>query len=394
MQLASFMSDLESSGLLGSDEPGTGDQTASETTAAAKAAGAVDPAAGAGSPATPAGAAAAAAGAAAASKPAAADAAAAADASVASDRDGGVSGGADAGEAAADGEQAEQRVLGPLQGAPEWTEVMDMGSRRVYFWNPETDAVEWDPPPGGVPRDVSEEQPAADAAQPEADTIAAAAGEAQQPGRGGPTAAGAEVRGGTAATASSQPVQPAASQAPAAVAAPTPMETGAHVQAEAAAAAVPLPSTELAQQTASLVERLRAAAGGLFAAAPKLVWLAIEAEVRAKVCADIGTISQSFLQNASRVAEVETTLCCEQGEACKPKTAEWQTVPHDSCMLSCQDLQLLGDAQRAAAAAGGGGSLTWLQYELHAAQQLAKLEAELPLAAAEAAHMQVTGLPT
>ncbi|BDA46282.1 hypothetical protein COCOBI_08-3740 [Coccomyxa sp. Obi] len=48
--------------------------------------------------------------------------------------------------------QAEQRVLGSLEGCPGWHEVMDMGSGRVYFWCEDTDEVAWDPPEGSVPR--------------------------------------------------------------------------------------------------------------------------------------------------------------------------------------------------------------------------------------------------
>lgn len=59
-----------------------------------------------------------------------------------------------------------------------------------------------------------------------------------------------------------------------------------------------------------------------------------------------------------------------------------------------QDLQQLGDLQRAAAASGGsGGGVTWQQYEQHAKQQLAKLEAELPMASIEAAQLQVGRMP-
>lgn len=49
-------------------------------------------------------------------------------------------------------EPAEQRVLGDLEGAPTWREVMDMASGKVYFWEQDTDEVAWEPPPGGKPR--------------------------------------------------------------------------------------------------------------------------------------------------------------------------------------------------------------------------------------------------
>ena len=47
---------------------------------------------------------------------------------------------------------AEQRVLGVLEGAAEWSEVMDMASGQVYFWNSATNEVAWDPPQGSMPR--------------------------------------------------------------------------------------------------------------------------------------------------------------------------------------------------------------------------------------------------
>lgn len=65
---------------------------------------------------------------------------------------------------------------------------------------------------------------------------------------------------------------------------------------------------------------------------------------------------------------------------------------HGWCCCA-QNLQQLGDLQRAAAASGGAGGLTWQQYEQHAEQQLAKLEAELPVASAEAAQLQVGASP-
>lgn len=48
--------------------------------------------------------------------------------------------------------RAEQKVLGALQGVVDWSEVMDMGSGQVYFWNSSTNEVAWDPPEDSVPR--------------------------------------------------------------------------------------------------------------------------------------------------------------------------------------------------------------------------------------------------
>lgn len=51
-----------------------------------------------------------------------------------------------------DAEPAEQKVLGQLEGAEDWAEVMDMASREVYFWNGITNEVVWDAPAGSMPR--------------------------------------------------------------------------------------------------------------------------------------------------------------------------------------------------------------------------------------------------
>ena len=70
--------------------------------------------------------------------------------------------------------QAEQRVLGSLDGCPGWHEVMDMDSGKVYFWNEETDDVAWDPPEGSVPRSKQQNDAtfaAAHAAAPEAKPV-------------------------------------------------------------------------------------------------------------------------------------------------------------------------------------------------------------------------------
>jgi hypothetical protein len=247
LQLATFMNDLESSGLLGSEEPGA------QQPAASSAAGAVPVSSAQAAP------------------PAAAGASTLDDKQPAAGSAGTPNGGehAEASSAAIESddggdEQAEQRVLGPLSGRPDWTEVMDMASHRVYFWNVDTDAVEWEAPEGGTPREVPEEQPAADNAAGRAEEATSAAGPQQEVGT-------------ATATDSPAPVTRPAQQPEAGA------DAGTASQPRNLSASPQLPSADLAQQTASLVERLRAAAGGLFAAAPKLVWLAIEAEIRAKV---------------------------------------------------------------------------------------------------------------
>ena len=61
---------------------------------------------------------------------------------------------------------AEQRVLGKLEGTADqqWFEVMDMASRKVYFWNASSNDVLWSPPSGAQPRSTEEAAAAAAAA--------------------------------------------------------------------------------------------------------------------------------------------------------------------------------------------------------------------------------------
>lgn len=61
----------------------------------------------------------------------------------------------DAGQRASLPIGAEQRVLGALAGIPDWSEVMDMASGQVYFWNSSTNEVAWEPPEGSMPRSGS-----------------------------------------------------------------------------------------------------------------------------------------------------------------------------------------------------------------------------------------------
>lgn len=50
------------------------------------------------------------------------------------------------------------QVIGELEGADGWHEVMDMASGQVYFWESVTNGVAWDPPEGSHPRSTSLQQ--------------------------------------------------------------------------------------------------------------------------------------------------------------------------------------------------------------------------------------------
>lgn len=64
---------------------------------------------------------------------------------------------------ASSSQPAQQRVLGGLEGTAgqQWFEVMDMASRKVYFWNASSNEVLWSPPSGAKPRSTDEAAAAA-----------------------------------------------------------------------------------------------------------------------------------------------------------------------------------------------------------------------------------------
>eukprot|EP00955_Chlamydomonas_euryale_P092975 364748-Chlamydomonas_euryale.AAC.3 len=68
----------------------------------------------------------------------------------------GESGGAVADSSAQAGvqEEAEQKVLGYLRAAPDWSKVLDTGGGAVYYWNLSTDEVVWEVPEGLDPDDL------------------------------------------------------------------------------------------------------------------------------------------------------------------------------------------------------------------------------------------------
>ena len=137
---------------------------------------------------------------------------------------------------------------------------------QVYYWCEGTDEVLWEPPAGATPRTDAERDTAAEAAAlPAAATLPvddAAASHAE------PAADSSDIAtaAGTQRAAASDLLPAAASHAEASPAGPS--------QAQ-----------RVAEQ---LSARLRQAAGAVFAGASKLVWLAVEAEVRARDLAALG----------------------------------------------------------------------------------------------------------
>ena len=139
---------------------------------------------------------------------------------------------------------------------------------QVYYWCEATDEVLWEPPPGATPRTDAERDTAAAeaAALPAAEALPVdeVAASLPEPAAGGPrTAATAGARGAEASEASPAPKS----------------------NSDGSVSAEPPQAQQVAEQ---LSARLRQAAGAVFAGASKLVWLAVEAEVRARDLAALG----------------------------------------------------------------------------------------------------------
>ncbi|GAB4822424.1 hypothetical protein N2152v2_009470 [Parachlorella kessleri] len=213
---------------------------------------------------------------------------------------------ADTSQAAAQGgDGVEQRVLGEVPGAEGWCRVLDTASGRVYHWNPETNEVTWPPDEVGAvgtaaSRDLVMEDTssaAADLAKSEQEADASpgrqpeegqAAGEERQqsPGRSTPdlvlTSAAPNGGGGDAATDNlavrgSSPSQQQTAAAGAEGEEEEQLEGGSR-QAPIPAGLLALPSADVAVEAGAVAQRCTEAAGSWLDTVPQVVRLAVEAQ--------------------------------------------------------------------------------------------------------------------
>lgn len=187
------------------------------------------------------------------------------------------------------GSQAEQRVLGPVEGTAGagWFLVLDTGSRRQYYWNQETNEVAWTAPAGSV-------LPPATAAAAEAAALQ-------------PAAAGQQMRAGS----SPQPTAEAPAQPAQAGAATT---GGAEVRAqEGAAAARPdvqslaaaflvAPTATALQAAEQIAEQCTEAAGELLDSVPRV-------SASSPALWDTGTCKAVRAGGEGRCADVSRASC-------------------------------------------------------------------------------------
>jgi hypothetical protein len=252
----------------------------------------------------------------------------------------------DAGEASGSA-QAEQRVLGALEGCPGWHEVMDMASGSVYFWNEDTNEVAWDPPDGALPRSkesnrqvfaeahAEKPQPEDDTRQPDARAQSEVPGRQKtKEGAGVPDDGVSEGPESFSLPATKDKDQPDQVQSPeeAEVVSGSDQEEGQLNEEPAVEGKVPdAPLEEVGQAGEALLQRVWEAAESLCGPTPLLVRLAVEVEVRLR---------------------------------------EWKT---------------LSDRQRQAAEAGSPDmALSWASYQQLVQQSWRVLEEALPAALEEA----------
>jgi len=157
---------------------------------------------------------------------------------------------------------------------------------QVYYWCEATDEVLWEPPAGATPRTDAERDIAAEAAVPGAADASAADASAADDAAASHTEPAAENEGGAEAAETER--------------------AGASESLPAAASlnefspAEPSQAQQVAEQ---LSARLRQATSTVFAGASKLVWLAVEAEVRARDLAALGAAHGPGTRRNAALAE-------------------------------------------------------------------------------------------
>lgn len=161
----------------------------------------------------------------------------------------------------ASGGPAEQKTLGRLADDPDWAKCLDTGSGSIYYWHMQTNQVLWDPPEGldgeALVQGSGEAAPAAAEAAPAASEAApAGSGEAQE-------------------AVPMEDEHQVAGAAPPATADP-----GAAAIAHAAAGSVAGPRDDVGAVFRTLLAELAAPAGAALAALPPAARMALEAQVR------------------------------------------------------------------------------------------------------------------
>ena len=267
-------------------------------------------------------------------------------------------------------------------------QVMNPGKHalQVYYWCSETDEVLWDPPPGAVTQRIAGHDPTLERPSshpfPEAETQRSS--ESLEVSLAPATAPIADGGVGLSHTGRSDP---AAGSAGGFTSLP-----GMHSARSVGRSAPERPVGEAQQLAARLNEMLRGAAGSMFAGASKLMWLAVETEVRTRDLATLGDAHAAATCSQSFPAPSPTDLV---NPGATPQGTDAPSVEHRGHTVvgpSQGDTNIAGTISNSSE----GEPLIeprlfdWTVYEEYTLSQLRSIESELPAAFKEAASLSAS----
>jgi hypothetical protein len=296
-------------------------------------------------------------------------------------------------------QQAEQRTLGLLAGAVEWAKVLDTGSDSIYYWHTVTNEVLWDPPAGVdgnalVPVEASQQADDHHAQKQAAEASAAQPQQVQAGAEPDEAATTDQQPSAEAVTSDQQEQEEDQQQQP-------PVLPGAGSQQqhcgetsvtvkEAAAACQP---SNLAAESSLDSAQLDAEPG---AAAAAMSPVLEEVESRTAVPAAAGGVSPGSQPTRPPQSDVHTVFMTLLTELQSPPAVQQalRQLPEAvklvlQLQLLHQQWQTLAGQQQAAVETGQQvGGLNWITYELHVMQQLQQYVQRLQPAVQELEQQQ------
>ena len=250
---------------------------------------------------------------------------------------------------------------------------------KVYYWCADTDEVLWEPPPDARPRTAAERDTAAEAAGSMAGSVPTDSGTE-------PLSEHAAARHGVAAEAAadapSQPVPAEQLGKPAAKQPVSPPLSPAEGSGTEISATEILRAQRMAEE---LSAQLRSAAGAVFAGASKLVWLAVEAEVRARDLAALGAAHGPPYEGNGSGTEARAGQAAHELNSARD-SASGSAAGSGAKRSPAASTVVIGHTERpqVAEAATAKAPLTWAAFEAYSLAQLSSIAQEAPAALQEA----------
>ena len=250
---------------------------------------------------------------------------------------------------------------------------------QVYYWCEGTDEVLWEPPPGATPRTDAERDSAA---------IAAAEGGADGHRTSGdgstPPADTAPDDQDAGATSTATDGSASAAELAAAYLSQVAADAEEAVASKRASSITPRAGALRAEQVSvaevaeHLSSHLRDAAAAVFAGASKLVWLAVEAEVRARDLAALDA-AHGPVHGHGRSAEQEAKPSADANPSAGAASATAADAPNTAGGCDAGEAgshDALEPAEKK--------PLTWTAFQKYSAEQLLSILKEMPAALREA----------